>query len=177
MSAGGHPDPGLERLLEAARAGAGELGEAIRAAGNVYLPAAELEGGPRPYEPHPGDVIEPLEVDGLLLEAVTYNGRPAAIFRFVNAKADIALPPLLLTCLDGLPELVRDVVALARKGDGYDPRDPTTHPDYAGPGIDAEGRVTCPGCGRRLFGERADLGYCSTCPSPEEAPPHAQPPT
>ncbi|MBW3663536.1 MAG: hypothetical protein KY469_10590 [Actinobacteria bacterium] len=89
--------------------------------------------------------------DGLAMSGMTVEGRPAVAFQFrVQGEPRT---PIVMFDLDGLVDLVAGCVAAAFKQDGYQRPDGETEVPY----------VKCPGCKRRLFGERADEGSCVPC--------------
>lgn len=112
--------------------------------------------GPIPWTPRVDPQGQPalqqtdaLLADGVIAAAVVYEGRPGVLFTFGNGGH--RHPPILLLHLDGLPELIANAVASARAHDGFETDEPT--PEH----------VTCPSCGRRLFGDVALFGTCLDC--------------
>lgn len=110
-----------------------------------------------------GEVGQPIstDVNALLADGIQVfalvldDGTPA--LGFVFTAAGQTTPPIVLTHLDGLRELVGQALDSAHKHDGY-----TGPPGHADPAT-----VRCPGCSRRLFGERAAAGVCGDCAQPQ----------
>ena len=109
-----------------------------------------------PYADVPGEPIstdvQALRCNAVQVYSLIVDGKPALGFVFV--AGDRATTPIVLTHLEGLRELIGQALDTAMAHDGW------AAPAQPSP---TSAAASCPGCDRRLFGDRITAGVCTTC--------------